>query len=201
MRNFIFISLLLFIQFVTRCATTSLSSIMNSNYYNCRIERVMVVALFSDLGYRKTAEENFVKKLPCDAWCSVNIMPPFKDYTSEEIEKILKFYHIDGILMITLEDFWTSETYVPKSYEEEGSAYFSGDYLKYKATTKESGGYYISKPRVKFDIRLHDAKSGEIIWMTTSTTKGNAFANFGTLINSLAASVAKELHQRGIFRK
>ncbi|GAH01571.1 unnamed protein product, partial [marine sediment metagenome] len=65
--------------------------------------------------------------------------------------------------------------------------------LYYRSYTQEYGGYYISKPNVKFEIRLFDSRSGQVAWLATSLTKGNAFADYDALANSLAKKVVEML--------
>jgi hypothetical protein len=195
----------------TRCATTKLSSIKNPDVQGIKLHKIMIVAPFSDIGTRRNTEEAFVKNLNAKCYyykkidsygvCSIDIIPPFKEYSYFEVEKKMLDAEVDGILVVALEDYWTSQAYVPKSSEESGEFKFYGNSLSYKSYTKEHGGYYISKPRVKFDIRLFAVDSGEIIWMGTSVTKGNAFANYGTLLESLSKSVVDDLHKKGILKE
>jgi PKD repeat protein len=92
-----------------------------------------------------------------------------------------------------LKDYWTSESYVPKSSSTQGSANLYGNSLYYRSYTQQYGGYYVSKPNVSFETRLFDRKSGEVAWLVSSTTRGNAFADYGNLASSLAKKVVSEL--------
>jgi hypothetical protein len=53
----------------------------------------------------------------------------------------------------------------------------------------------VSKPNVEFETRLLDPSSGGTLWMSSSVTRGNAFAEFDTLMYSLAREVVRRLEQ------
>lgn len=182
----------------------------------------MVVAPFRDIGLRQETEGSFIASLKTyqektkiyrrtrydryrpievDFLRSIDIIPPFKEYNHNEIGEKLSEKEIDGILVVALEDYWTSQTYIPKFSETKGEFKVYGNALHYDSYTQESGGYYISKPRVKFEIRLYDVASGEVIWMATSVTTGNAFAKYGNLVESLSMLVLEELAKEDIITK
>lgn len=205
----------LIIMLALNCATTTLGTAMNPDMKHVKLRKIMVVAPFADLLLRRETERRFPKnlkvyrstsgyynRLPKDCFLqSLDIIPPYKEYTVEELNAKLWDNSIDGILVVALEDYWTSQTYMPRASKTEGEIRTYGNSLFYESYTQESGGFYVSKPSVKFDIRLFDVTSGEIIWMATSVTSGNAFANYGTLMESLSMSVIKELTKEDIITK
>ena len=67
--------------------------------------------------------------------------------------------------------------YIPETSSSQGDVSLYGNSLYYESYTREYGGYYVSKPRVKFEIRLFEVKSGEIAWIAISLTRDNAFAD------------------------
>jgi len=187
---------LIFAMFLVGCADTTLSTIRNPELSQIKFGKILVVAPFSDIGLRKQTENNFIAKFNLsgmNAISSIQIIPPVKDYNEQELLNILEQNKIDGILVVGLKDYWTSQSYVPKSSSSQGTASLYGNSLYYRSYTQEYGGYYISKPNVKFEIRLFDSKSGQIAWLVTSVTRGNAFADYNTLANSLAKEVVKRL--------
>ena len=196
-RKYFFVILfLIFAMFLVGCADTTLSTIRNPELSQIKFGKILVVAPFSDIGLRKQTENNFIAKFNLsgmNAISSIQIIPPVKDYNEQELLNILEQNKIDGILVAGLQDYWTSQTYVPKSSSTQGTASSYGNSLYYRSYTKEYGGYYISKPNVKFEIRLFDSKSGQVAWLVTSVTRGNAFADYNTLANSLAKEVVKKL--------
>jgi hypothetical protein len=200
-KYFLIIAFLIFAMFLVGCAKTTLSTIKNPELYQIKFEKLLVVAPFSDIGLRKQTEDAFIAKFNLsgvNAISSMQRIPPVKDYSEQELLKILEQDKIDGILVVGLKDYWTSQTYIPKSSSSRGSASLYGNSLYYRSYTQEYGGYYISKPNVKFEIRLFDSRSGQIAWLATSLTKGNAFADYNNLANSLAKKVVKMLIEENI---
>jgi hypothetical protein len=49
---------------------------------------------------------------------------------------------------------------------------------------------------LKFDIRLVNVASGEIVWMATAVTAGNVLAERYDLLESLASSITDELFKQ-----
>jgi hypothetical protein len=196
-RKYFFVILfLIFAMFLAGCAKTTLTTIRNPELSQIKFGKLLVVAPFSDIGLRKQTEDAFIAKFnlsDMNAISSIQRIPPVKDYNEQELLEILEQDEIDGILVVGLKDYWTSQSYVPKSSSSRGSASLYGNSLHYQSYTQEYGGYYISKPNVKFEIRLFDSKSGQVAWLATSLTKGNGFADYNTLANSLAKKVVKML--------
>ncbi|MBA7540586.1 hypothetical protein ES705_32885 [subsurface metagenome] len=201
-RKYFFVILfLIFTMFLVGCAKTTLTTIRNPELFQIKFGKILVVAPFSDIGMRKQTEDAFIAKFNLsgvNAISSMQRIPPVKDYSEQELLRILEQDKIDGILVAGLKDYWTSQTYVPKSSSSRGSASLYGNSLYYRSYTQEYGGYYISKPNVKFEIRLFDSRSGQVAWLATSLTKGNAFADYNTLANSLAKKVVKMLIEENI---
>jgi len=187
--------------FLSSCAWTTLNSIRNPKFITKKYKKILIVAPFSDLSLRQTTEGAFNAQLGLagvTAIPSVQVFPPLKPYSKEEIESVLRENNIDAVLVVALQNYWNSQSYIPKSSSTRGSATLYGNSLSYQTYTQEYGGYYISKPRVTFEIRLYDTKTGEIVWLATSFTRGNAFANYNTLANSLAQAAVKRLIRENV---
>jgi hypothetical protein len=45
------------------------------------------------------------------------------------------------------------------------------------------------------EIRLFDVSSGQTAWMATSLTRGNAFARFPKLVDSLAETAVEQMQK------
>lgn len=198
MKKYFFVMILFMViaVFLMGCAKTKVSTVRNPELYDAKFENILVVVPFTDIGLRRQTEDIFVSKFyssDMKAMSSLEIMPPIKEYNDKELMGILDKNKIDGILTIALKDYWTSKSYVPKSSSTQGSANLYGNSLYYKSYTQEYGGYYVSKPNVIFETRLFDRKSGQVAWLVSSTTSGNAFADYGNLANSLAKKVVSEL--------
>ena len=195
-RFFVVILLILIAVYLMGCASTEISTVRNPESYNTKFENILVVVPFTDIGLRRQTEGIFVSKFNSSdmkALSSLELMPPIKDYSDQELMNILDKNKVDGILTVALKDYWTSESYVPKSSSTQGSANLYGNSLYYRSYTQQYGGYYVSKPNVSFETRLFDRRSGEVAWLVSSTTSGNAFADYGNLASSLAKKVVSEL--------
>lgn len=123
---------------------------------------------------------------------SIEIISPLKTYTDEEFNALLNNAGIDAVMAITVLDAYTEQAYVPQTSTTSGNAWVSGNTIYGQSKTTTSGGYYVSKPRVKFEISLFQVKTGVLAWKATAFTAGNAFADTNALFKSLATKVAKE---------
>ncbi len=189
--------------FLYACAWTTLNSIKNPEFRNKKFTKILIIAPFSDLGVRQSTEEAFKKQFELagiPSVPSIELFPPIKNYSEEEIMKILRENNIEGILVVALKRYWNSKVYIPKTSSTQGSANLYGNSLVFQTYTRESGGYYITKPRATFEIRLYDANTGKIAWLATSFTRGNAFADSNTLLTSLAKTTVKRLLKENILR-
>lgn len=185
-------------------AVSTLTTVRNPELSQMEFKKFLVAAPFQDIDLRRQTENTFVTQFILsgfDAISSINLIPPVKNYSVEELLDILKTNNIDGIFIVALQDYWTSQTYIPEWSSSRGSARLYGDVFYYETIQKKYGGYYIFKPRVKFEIRLFEIKSGQIAWLATSLTRGNAFADYNTLINSLAREVIKKLKEEKVIKK
>ena len=198
--KFLLVPLLIFI---LNCATTQVSSVRNPQLSKKTFRTLLVFAVYYDIGMRKLIEYTFTNKLKskgATSYPSIDLIPPVKDYSKEEIRDILEKYKIDGILIIAFKSYWESQVYIPRSTYSSGSGYLYGNYFHYKGYTQEFGGFYVSKPRVKFETRLLDVSTGQFAWVATSITAGNAFAGVKTLVDSLADEVVKKLKSENIIK-
>ncbi len=188
--------ILLLCIFALNCASTSITSIKNSSLANKRYGRILVIAPFSDLQIQKAFEAELSKlfySIKVDAFTGQEIVPPIKIYNEQELNRILNKYEIDGIMVVSLTDYFTSETYIPPSSKTSGSVSIVGNYLYYNQNTQNYGGYNIKKPRMKFEIRLYDRQSGEVAWLSSSLTRGNALADINVITSSLAQAAIDTL--------
>lgn len=200
--NFI-IGLLIWILFIVSCASTSVTSFRDPAFATKTFQRMLIVAPFADLESREKAEGAFVEhlaKYSVEGIPSIRIFMPTRTYTNEELVKLLSENKIEGVLVITLTDAYKTQAYVPAFSSTYGQASLTGNTVNYSAYTQQYGGYYISKPKVRYELRLYDVLTGNTAWVATSLTRGNAFAHFDTLINSLADTTTEKLKDDGLLR-
>ena len=178
------------------CAFTDITSVTNPDHKNKLYGRILVISPFQELHYRKLFEyklSNTFYDVYVDAFAGIDLISPIKTYTDFELRKILDQYNIDGILVASLTDYYESQTYVPPTQVTSGSVWVVSNYVRYSQTTNAIGGGIISRPRMKFEIRLYDRSSGEVAWLSQSFTSGNALADFVTLADSLSRVTIRTL--------
>lgn len=186
------------------CASTKSTSVRDPAFQGRQFRRLVVVATFTDLEKKATAESEFVTDLQgqgVESMSGMQVMPPTRSYSNEEISALLARVGADGVLLVTLTEATTVSTYVPGSTTTTGSGYVTGNTVNWNATTQQNPGYFINKPRVRFEVRLIDAATGNTAWMSTSLTRGNAFAGWQTLMGSLASDTVGKMAADGVVRK
>jgi len=132
------------------------------------------------------------------------IFLPTREYSGEQILKILKEKNIEALLFVKFLDSYSSKTYVPESYSTTGhyeATPFVNKPLEYKSETKKYGGYYISKPRLVFDIELYEVATGRKVYVSRTHTAGNAYVSFNGMINSLTKKTIKDLIEKNLINK
>lgn len=195
--------LFIWMVFIAGCASTSMTSFRDPSFAKKTFHRILVVSPFADLESRTKAEAVFVERLAkysVEGILSIRVFMPTRTYTNEELLKFLSEHMIDGVLLVTLTDAYTAQAYVPTSSSTYGQATLTGNTVNYSAHTQQYGGYYISKPRVRYEIRLYDVLTGNTAWVATSLTRGNAFARFDTLIGSLVDTAVEKLREDGLLK-
>ena len=174
---------------VTSCAFTDITSITNPDHERKAYGRILIISPFQELRYRKMFEyklSNTFYDAHVDSFAGIDLISPIKSYSDYELRQVLDRYQIDGILVASLTDYYESQTYVPPTQITSGSVWVVSNYVRYSQTTNAIGGGIISRPRMKFEIRLYDRSSGEVAWLSQTFSKGNAFADFVTLADSLS---------------
>lgn len=195
---------LLLVFYIISCAWTSITSLTDPEFSNLSFRKIMVTAPFSDLEYKQSVEDNFqasLKNLGIDVVRGMDLFLPTREYSTDEMNKILKSNGIESVLIVAFTNYWSSQAYIPGSSSTTGTASLIGNSIYYSSRTRNYGGYYISKPNVTFELRLIEPFSGKTAWIGKSYTRGNAFANFNTLISSLANRTSEKLFEEGLIVK
>lgn len=185
------------------CATTEIGSVVDHQQKLNAYTSVLFISTMSNLIQKQQIEESFFKAtsdLDVKAYISMKVLPPTRDYMITEIEDVLDQYKIDGILIIALQDYWETNTYIPGGSETQGSASLIGNTLRYSAVTVNTPGTMISQPNAIFDCRLFDSRKQAFVWRSTSRTSGDMFSDFSTMASSLSFVTLNRLVQDSIFR-
>ena len=177
------------------CATTSLTSIKNHDYDITKPKKLMIFASSQDLSFKKTVEQAFFEAFFEKGYLSfqsIELLPPIRQYTNEEITKIYQNNNIDGLLIIIVMDEYSEKEYVPQISTTTTSKNIYGNKIYGQSQTYTSGGYYEEKPRIKCSIEVIDINNGATVWKATSLTSGNSYANTEIMMKSLALMASTE---------
>ena len=124
---------------------------------------------------------------------------PTRQYSEEETWIILRTDGVDTVLVISLTGQGTKESYVPPTYvpgKTSGSVSVIGNTAFFNSSTTPSytvGGYKIAKPFASYTAQLYDLDTGQMIWAATAQSKGNAFASYRNLAESMAGQTVEKL--------
>jgi hypothetical protein len=124
---------------MSSCAATRITSVRDPSASKSTYRTIFVIAPFSDLESRTTAENIFIAKLGergVRGVSSIAMMPPTKRYTEVELARILDESGADSVLIVTLTDAYTQQTYVPESSSTTGSATLYGNVVNYSSHTQ-----------------------------------------------------------------
>jgi hypothetical protein len=162
---------------------------------------VLVVGRFADLGIRRDAEYRLANHSVSGHFQfvpSVDLFFPGREYSPEEMRRVLREHSIDATLVITPGQYGSSSGYIPPTYTSSCTAWNSAGCTQ--VTTSQSGGVAYSKPWQEFSATLYDANSGSSVWVATAGTGGNAYARAVTLVRSMVDKTADRLVQDGLVR-
>lgn len=187
--------------FFFSCAWTNVTSMRDPNYSETQFDSILVVAPFSDIEYRQYTESAFqkeMKKRGANVFRSIDMFPPTRYVSNTELLNTLVQNDIEAVLIIAFSDYWTSVGYIHPFSTTNGSASIIGNSIYYSQRAQTYWGFYFSKPRITFELRLYDTERGSTVWIAKTHTRGNAFADFKTLINSLARKSTKTLFEENL---
>lgn len=188
------ILLISFLLFVS-CATTKISSFKNPDIDFSNYQKMLILGNSRDIDFRKTIETDLVTAFTeqsIGAVSSIELISPVKEYTDEEIQKILSENNIDGYLSVAVVTALEESAYVPQtSYTNYRSQYVNGQLIS-TPYTSTYGGYSVSYPKASFEIILTDIKTGQIAFKATANSEGDEFSDMKTISKSLAKKIVEE---------
>lgn len=188
------ILLISFLLFVS-CATTKISSFKNPDIDFSNYQKMLILGNSRDIDFRKTIETDLVTAFTeqsIGAVSSIELISPVKEYTDEEIQKILSENNIDSYLSVAVVTALEESAYVPQtSYTNYRSQYVNGQLIS-TPYTSTYGGYSVSYPKASFEIILTDIKTGQIAFKATANSEGDEFSDMKTISKSLAKKIVEE---------
>ena len=205
--NYIFTTLSLII--LVGCASTRMTSFTDPDYQKAEFKRILVVANTNDLEDRQKLESKMVEEfsnIGVFALESFRLFPPTRELTDEDKVELLLKYDIDAFISISVGESGVSEVYVPQTSsttKTKGNVNVYGNTATYKekSTTTYQGGYTLNKPWAEFETQLYDVSNGQMAWIATSFTGGNAYANRNTVIDSYCGKTVDQLLEDKLITK
>lgn len=203
MPNTCFVCCLISILIFISCAKTEITSFKDPNTSNYNLQKIIVIASNLDMPSRKSLEEKTSNKLTesgITGISSLQLFYPTRSYSEQEVITILNSNQIGGILILELSDAYSKQTYIPESYSSKSKGTIVGNQVNINTKTYKHGGYYLNKPVVHFNLKLISTKNGQTLWVGSSKTGGNAYADTDDLFNSLSETATHKLLEDGFIR-
>ena len=104
------------------------------------------------------------------------------------------------ILVAAPADAGTRSAWIPSTTTTQGTAAVSGNTVSGRSTSTTSGGFYVDKPWAQYEAALHAMSSGNVVWIASMTSRGNAFADWGDLARSMAKETSEQLLKDGVVK-
>lgn len=214
--------ILVAISFIEGCGATATSivNVTDEEFSNSKYKRILVIAPYDDLELRDGVETLFARELsnrPVVAYKGIDVLPPLKEYSYEDISRILNERDIQSVLVVCITDFWTEYYKTPdqtitktNSKTRSSSTLASwGTLLSINTSSETSGkavaytipGLKFKKSNVRLDVRMFKyelAKPPRMIWRANSTTSGNFFTGESKVLSDAAGKISVNLIAEGL---
>lgn len=202
---------------VAACARTEMTSYVDPSYRSgTKFSSVIVVGVNMSLEEKQVAENaaaGAFRQHGAMALRGVDVIPPTRNYTDEQISQLLIETGAESILILGAGARDIAQSYVPPTYvpgSTYGTATTTGNYYGntysgrttfnvYQTPGYTVGGYTVSKPVATYSAALLDMRNGSVVWQADASSKGNAFADYGDLATSMAQEAVKQLAAEGLF--
>jgi hypothetical protein len=170
-------------------------------------EKFCVAAFISDDAFlRKQYEVSFAKEFTEEgliAESSLNLFPPTRDWSDEQIHNKLNDYGFDAYLLITTRDGYTETEYIPaqktvetkkvtETKQEDSTKKSSTEVFTHETVIKEMPAQINEYYYVIVEIKLIDVKTSQTAWVCyikSNTGKGILYESFIT--KNKAEQIAK----------
>jgi S1-C subfamily serine protease len=161
---------------VTACASTSITSVVSPKAPVYGAGQILVVAAYSDLGWRTDVEMGFQNRHPAFV-ASVQVLDVDQLNDAEAIfARITSDAIIDAILFLGAKGSGLSQSFLATEY--------------YTGT--------ISKPWAKTYATLFDEVDAKIVWQADASTRGNAYASWSDVRKSFIGKIVDQLEADGL---
>jgi len=182
------------------CVQTSLTAIKSPELGARQFSSVVVFVKLRDLNLRRQAEDAFAQLSTKRTHFvqAYTLFFPGQTYSNEQIAEIIASKNMDATLVISLDKAGTETTQTPADETSTCTSEVNG--VCEQVSTTGSGGHEISKPWASYSIRLTDAKTGQVAWVASTNSGGNAFSSQSDLLESVAQNAVQKLTADSVIR-
>ncbi|MFQ5424936.1 MAG: hypothetical protein ACE5F9_13280 [Phycisphaerae bacterium] len=185
------------------CASTKMRSFVDPDFRGKVYERVLIAPMYTDLEQRETAEAKFVdafEESVAECVPSMTIMLPTRKYTDDQLFSLLSDRSVDAVLFVRQTDYYedVSSTTTTSGTLSANTFYYGQSANTYGTMQSTSRTRQTRKPRVRHELNLYDVDTRRMAWLGTSFTRGNAYARFKHLVQSLAEDAVDVLLHDGL---
>ncbi len=204
-----FIFPVLFLACLLGCAAgTKMSARVNPAYEQQTFKKIYVMSSFADLELQTAFEEKLQNSfrghgVECvfESWVEFD----YDVRDADQLLRILDSTGCDGVLAVYPAGSGLSQAYIPKTTSSSTSGSgrvdsFGNIYYNEKTRTSEYGGYNVNKPWANFEATLYDAATFQVAWKASAHTGGNAFANWKTVVRSMAGQTVSKLSEQKLIK-
>lgn len=202
----IFILFFAFIALLSSCATTETTSFTDPDFIGQKFEKICVNAEFEDYKYKQMLEKSFVdnfREVGVYAVAAGNLLPPTREWTNEEIDKMLEKNNIDAYLSISWTDRHVDEKYTPGSVttttEGKTKKTKSGEKYVETSTTTADPGSVERKFYSTFYTKIISVKTAQVAWTATSQSESGEGpkGEYTYIMESLSEDIINTLAEDG----
>ena len=202
MRRF---GLLLVVIVLSGCASTKIRSFVDPDFRDKVYDRILIAPMYTDLEQRETAEAKFVDAFGAslvECVPSLTVMLPTRKYTDDQLFTLLSDREIDAVLFVRQTDYYedVSSTTTTRGTLSANTFYYGQTANTYGRVRSTSRTRQIRKPRVRHELNVFDVTTRRMAWLGTSFTRGNAYARFKHLIESVAEDAVDALLDDGLIQ-
>ncbi|MFH1891512.1 MAG: hypothetical protein ABIK83_02375 [Candidatus Zixiibacteriota bacterium] len=188
---------------ILACAAgTSMHSRTAPNREERVFHKILLMTTYSDIELDQAFEKKVkgcLKSHKAECVHERELFFPAGNYDFDEFVQKADSAGIDAILFVSPGSSGVSEQYIPKSSTTTTSGSVSSNgWFNAKSKTREYGGYSVGKPWTTTGVELYDYSTGEVIWVASAKTGGNAFAKWTTVVRSLGGQLVEKLGQDGL---
>lgn len=173
-------------------ASTKVSSLPAPNSDGAQYHRVLVNYPTSDIDWKTTTEDAFVAKDAAFV-ASYKLFFPGRTYDNEEVAAIDKENGIDGLLIVSSGETGISTVTMPSQTNTSCAAAANGTAAAAACSTTQSGGQTYRRPWANWTAKMWNVRTGEVVWISSASSRGNAYANWHTVMHSMVGSVVDKL--------